>query len=144
MVQRLFCGTALEATIRRTVQWSGQCTHNRFHVVQGMTPLERVSSGSIYRGKVAVFGECVLAYMKVQNKGNPSWVKSIWLGKVATSDMHLVSTAGAGFHGGGLVLTRSIRRLTTEQKWDAGLATTLRGMLWDYPGYLGGHLGFGR
>ena len=60
------------------------------------------------------------------------------------SDTHLVTTPGAGSKGGGLVLTRSIRRLSEKDCWNKILLQNVIGHPWEYPCYLGGHLGFGR
>ena len=141
---RLKCKVGTHDAIHSWAWMHSAWIHNRYHVIQGLTPMERASGGGVYRGRIVDFGECVLAYMKVQNKGNPAWVKSVWLGKVGSSDMHLVSTMGAGKHGGGLVLTRSVRRMVESEKWVARMVQSIKGHPWDYPGYLGGHLGFGR
>ena len=109
-------------------------THNRLHVVQGLTAIERSLGGSVCRGKVARFGECVLAYMKVRNKGNPSWVKGIWLGKVNNSDMRLVTTPGAGSKGGGLVFdtpnTKAFGERLLEQNLVAECHWSPLGLSW--------------
>eukprot|EP00435_Cladocopium_sp_Y103_P035698 s4054_g9.t1 len=50
-----------------------------------------------------MFGEDILGYLAM-DKGGPRWHHGIWLGKVASGDMHVVGTAE------GVFLTRSIRR----------------------------------
>ena len=115
-------------------------THNRFHVVQGMTPLERVSSGSIYRGKVAVFGECVLAYMKVQNKGNP------FLGKEHMAGQGRHKRHASGVNGRsripwwrtGFDAVHQASHSRAKVGCRAGSDTQRHALA--LPGYLGGHL----
>ena len=52
------------------------------------------------------FGESVMAHVKVVNKGNPCWIRCIWLTRVSANDMHLLVT-----HGGELIVSCSIRRI---------------------------------
>jgi hypothetical protein len=75
---------------------------NRFVVNAGQTPYERAND-RCYSGKICMFGEDVLGYLRVE-KGGPKWQHGLWLGKVASGDMHVVGTAD------GIFLTRSIRR----------------------------------
>ena len=77
---------------------------NRFAVQHGMTPYERCT-GSQYQGRLAAFGETVLAYLKPKVKGLATWTRGVFLGKTLKSDLFIIGT------GGGLFLTRSIRRL---------------------------------
>ena len=76
--------------------------HNRFVVNGGQTAYERASDRS-YTGKIAMFAEDVLGYLRV-DKGGPRWQPGIWLGKVPSGDSHVVGTKD------GVFLTRSIRR----------------------------------
>ena len=80
--------------------------HNRFAVSQGETPYERCT-GRQYTGKLCMFGEQVMGYLKPSAKGLPSWQRGIWLGKTLMGDSHIVSTNK------GLFVTRSVRRLPT-------------------------------
>eukprot|EP00435_Cladocopium_sp_Y103_P038920 s137_g10.t1 len=76
--------------------------HNRYVVHGGQTAYERAHDRH-YSGKLAMFGEDILGYLAM-DKGGPRWRHGIWLGKVASGDMHVVGTAD------GVFLTRSIRR----------------------------------
>ena len=69
-----------------------------------MTGYER-SSGRFYSGKLAMYGETVLGYLKTSLKGLPQWRKGIWLSKTVSNDCHIIGTAS------GIFITRSIRRL---------------------------------
>ena len=75
---------------------------NRFVVNAGQTPYERAND-RCYCGKICMCGEDVLGYLRV-DKGGPKGQHGLWLGKVASGDMHVVGTAD------GIFLTRSIRR----------------------------------
>ena len=63
-------------------------------------------TGRKYCGKVAVFGERVLARVKRAN-GSDKFEPGLWLGKTDRADFHTVATAA------GLKWTRTIRRLPT-------------------------------
>ena len=69
-----------------------------------MTGYER-SSGRFYSGKLAMYGETALGYLKTSLKGLPQWRKGIWLSKTMSNDCHIIETAP------GIFVTRSIRRL---------------------------------
>ena len=109
---------------------------NRFNPQQGMTPFERLNQ-SAYTGKVVCFGETVMARVKTATKGRPAWVKSLWLGKLAISDMRIVCTSG-----GHLILTRCVRRLPESERWDASMHGCLREYSWDHPGLTAGHCAY--
>ena len=85
--------------------------HNRFAVSQGETPFERCTS-RVYSGKICMFGENIMGYIKASAKGLPSWRKGVWLGKTLMNDSHLVACQG------GLFVTRSVRRLPTPWSLD--------------------------
>ena len=53
---------------------------NRFKVRTGMTPFE-ICSGRSYNGRLVLFGERVLAYLKSEKKAKPQWQTGLWLGK---------------------------------------------------------------
>ena len=79
---------------------------NRYVVKQGTTAFER-SADRMYTGKLCMFGETVLGYIKTDRKAAPRWAKGIWLGKTLTNDTHIIA------HGSGVFVTRSVRRLPT-------------------------------
>ena len=70
------------SALHRLVVWSlvhASWVHNRFVVNQGQT-YER-SFDRPYNGKVCVFAEVVMAYVKTDKKGAPRWRKGVWLTK---------------------------------------------------------------
>ena len=81
--------------------------HNHFVVNKETTGYER-STGRLYSGKLALFGETVLGYLKTDLKGLPKWSKGVWLTKTMMNDCHVIGTAT------GIFVTRSIRRLPTS------------------------------
>ena len=81
--------------------------HNHFLVNKETTGYER-STGRLYSGKLALFGETVLGYLKTDLKGLPKWSKGVWLTKTMMNDCHVIGTAT------GIFVTRSIRRLPSS------------------------------
>ena len=98
--------------------------HNRFTVRQGQTPYELCSS-RMYSGKVALFGEAVLGFLRTTQKAAPSWTKGLWLGKALNNDAHIV-----GVPPGRVFVTRSIRRLPNP--WDMQLIADFEASSWDF------------
>ena len=101
--------------------------HNRFSVSQGETPYERCT-GKVYSGKLCMFGETVMGYLKPSAKGLPSGHRGVWLGKTFLNDAHVVSCRA------GIFVTKSVRRIPSpwvldELKgveitpWDCSFAT---------------------
>ena len=104
--------TPVFSALHPLVAWSlvhASWIHNRFVVNQGQTSYER-SFDRPYTGKVCVFAEVVMAYVKTDKKGAPRWRKGVWLTKTMNNDSHVVAV------GGSIVCTRSVRRLATQ--WD--------------------------
>ena len=77
--------------------------HNHFTVSEGLTPFERGMDRS-YTGKLAMYGEEVLGFLRTGLKAGPRWQHGVWLGKTMSGDQHIVGTAD------GVFITRSIRR----------------------------------
>ena len=77
---------------------------NRFKVSQGQTAYER-SCGRVYSGRLAQFGERVMAYLRQEKKADPKWLPAIWLGKTLSNDCHVLCDRGT------ILVSRSIRRL---------------------------------
>ena len=78
----------------------------------------------MYTGKLCMFGESVLGYIKPDRKGAPRWCKGIWLGKALTNDTHIIGYKESIF------VTRSVRRLPTAFNLeDLGDVTTSP---WEY------------
>ena len=67
--------------------------HNRFRVSQGQTAYER-ATGRSYSGRVAQYGERVMAFIKQEKKADPKWLPAIWLGKAVSNDAHIVADHG--------------------------------------------------
>jgi hypothetical protein len=88
--------------------------HNHFVVRNAMTGYER-SSGRFNSGKVALFGECVLGFLRTSLKGRAQWTHGIWLSETANNDCHIIGTAS------GIFVTRSIRRLPDTFKLEMGM-----------------------
>ena len=79
-------------------------------------------------GKICLFGETCMGYLKPSAKGLASWQRGVWLGKTQNNDAHIISCNGA------LFITRSVRRIPTPwihtelskvemTPWDCGFAT---------------------
>ena len=103
--------------------------YNRFVVTAGSTAFER-STDRMYTGKLAMFGECVLGFLKTDRKAAARWQKGIWLGKSLTNDTHIIA------QGNNVFVTRSTRRLPTPFVLE-GLGEVVA-CPWDY-GYALGH-----
>ena len=99
---------------------------NRFVVSSGSTAYERSCDRS-YSGKLAMFGEDVLGYLRTDLKAAPRWQHGIWLGKTTPGDLRIIGQAD------GVFVTRSIRRNPTpfnlerfaeleHYPWEFGLA----------------------
>ena len=69
----------------------------------GQTAYERCSD-RVYSGKLAMFGEDVLGYLRTDLKAAPRWQHGIWMGKTMSGDLHIIGTEN------GVFVTRSIRR----------------------------------
>ena len=87
-----------------------------------------------YLGKLVNFGEVVYARVKSSVKGRPRWVKIMWLGKLAVSDLHFGVSQG-GF----LISSRSVRRL--PKQYDAALLWCTYDMPWTQASFLAGQSG---
>ena len=81
----------------------------------------------MYTGKLCLFGESVLGYIKPDRKEAPRWCKGIWLGKTLTDDTHIIG------YKEGIFVTRSVRRFPnpfvleelgdiTTSPWEYGYA----------------------
>ena len=78
--------------------------HCRFAVANGETPYERCT-GKEYHGRICLFGETCMGFLKPSAKGLASWQRGVWLGKTQNNDAHIISCNG------GLFITRSVRRI---------------------------------
>ncbi|CAE7314347.1 RE1 [Symbiodinium microadriaticum] len=91
-------------------------------------------TGRPYLGKLVNFGEAVYARVKSSVKGRPRWVKIMWLGKLAVSDLHFGVSQG-GF----LISSRSVRRL--PKQYDAAFLACTYDMPWTQASFLAGQSG---
>eukprot|EP00435_Cladocopium_sp_Y103_P030053 s1683_g7.t1 len=90
-----------------------------------MTGFER-ATGRHYSGKLACFGETVLAFVRTSQKGLPQWRRGIWLSKSANNDCHIVAS------GSGLYVTRSIRRLPDAESFQLEPLGEITASPWEY------------
>ena len=98
--------------------WSWAMRHsswllNRFAVVHGSTAYELVYQ-KVYQGHMTEFAEPAFAYTQTAHKGNPKWQRVLVLGKTEAQDTYIVFTGSA------VMLTRSIRRISTDWKCHLG------------------------
>ena len=91
-------------------------------------------TGRPYLGKLVNFGEVVYARVKSSVKGRPRWVKIMWLGKLAVSDLHFGVSQG-GF----LISSRSVQRL--PKQYDAAFLSCTYDMPWTQASFLAGQSG---
>eukprot|EP00435_Cladocopium_sp_Y103_P016734 s3384_g4.t1 len=107
----------------------------RFGIKANMRTAFEDAFGNQYTGQILPFGECVLAKIpssasgrKVggrQLKGDSSWELGVFLGKVNETDEFLVGNS-KGVHS-----VRTVRRLTTQRRWNADLIQNFRGVPWN-------------
>ncbi|CAE7515466.1 unnamed protein product [Symbiodinium sp. KB8] len=98
---------------------------NRFAVTGGLTAYERTANAA-YTGRLVTYGEPVFCYVVPRRKGNPKWVKAMFLTKATTSDMYVLGTKG------GIRLSRAVRRTGQDWRLDAPLFDSVAGFPWDY------------
>ena len=98
---------------------------NRFAVAGGLTAYERTCNAA-YTGKLVAYGEPVFAQVHAKKKGDPKWLKAIFLTKTSLNDMYVVASKG------GVRVTRSVRRTGHEWKHDAALYADIKGFPWNY------------
>ena len=118
--------------------WSWALRHsswllNRFAVVHGATPYELVYH-KVYKGKMTEFAEPAFAYTHTVVKGNPRWQRVIVLGKTEAQDTYVV------FTGQSVMLTRSIRRISTDWKCHLGFFLHLNAPTWRFKAGFGGRV----
>ena len=109
-------------------QWSllhAAWLHNRFVVRHGKTAYELCTSRQ-YTGRIALFGERILGFLKLSTKGSPTWTKGIWLGKTMNNDVHIIAIPGHPQ----LFVTRSVRRLSTP--WDMEMIGGMEVCPWQF------------
>ena len=72
----------------------------------------------MYAGRLALFGESALGFLKRTTKGSPQWTRGIWLGKTMSNDVHIIAVSGSIQ----LFVTRSVRRFPKPWNMD-GIAS---------------------
>lgn len=114
------------------VRHAGWLLH-RFQVhANGMTSY-RMLKGSNYRGEIVEFEETV--WMRIPgrtgtDKLEPRWSVGIWVGKVESSDEHLIGTST------GITRTRSIMRKPEPERFDQSVYMSMVGRPWSISGGL--------
>ena len=99
--------------------------HNRFVVRHGKTAYELCTSRQ-YTGRLAMFGERALGFLKLSTKGSPTWTRGIWLGKTMNNDVHILAVPGHPQ----LFVTRSVRRLPNA--WDMQMIADMEACPWQF------------
>ena len=79
-----------------------------------------------YNGRLALFGESVLGFLKMSTKGAPQWTKGIWLGKTSSNDVHIIDVPGPPR----LFVTRSVRRF--PKPWDGEMVASMEATPWQF------------
>eukprot|EP00435_Cladocopium_sp_Y103_P042938 s2725_g12.t1 len=118
--------------------WSWAMRHacwiiNRFSPQRGVTPYELVN-GKCYAGAICQFGEPVFGFVKGANKGDARWKRMLFLGKVETQDSFLC------YDGENVVLTKSVRRISTCWKSHLAFYVAFKNASWEYKSGLGGRV----
>ena len=118
--------------------WSWALRHaswllNRFAVVNGSTPFELVYQ-KVYKGRMTEFAEPAFAYTHTALKGNPKWQPVIVLGKTESQDTYVVFTGTA------VMLTRSVRRVSTDWKCHLGFYLHFNAPTWKFKTGFGGRV----
>eukprot|EP00435_Cladocopium_sp_Y103_P023168 s2953_g5.t1 len=106
---------------------------NRYNPDKGMTSYE-VVFGKPYDDLVCEFAEPVFGFSRTHMKGTAKWFRMIFLGKVECQDSFLL------YDGSSLVLTRSVRRVSTD--WRTYMKFHLKFNLfsWQYEVGFGGRV----
>ena len=109
--------------------------HTRFARTDSPSAFELIT-GRPYQGKLVNFGEIVFGRVKSSIKGNPRWVKMMWLGKIGVSDLRVGVTSQGMF-----IATRSVRRLPEQDSFQSDFFKVLRDQPWTQSAFLSGNLG---
>ena len=97
---------------------------NRFAVRGGLTSYERCT-GNAYTGRLVAYGEPVFSEVIPRKKGNPRFVRTLFLTKT-TNDMYVVASKA------GVRVCRSVRRTGGEWSVDKALYQEVQGFPWQY------------
>ena len=110
----------------------------RFSRSQGVSPFE-LALGRPYLSKLVCFGETVFGRVRSKVKGQPRWCKGVWLGKLSSSDGHILFCAPGVF-----LSCRSIRRLPQRYSASVALFRMLRDNPYTQAAFLAGQMGQAR
>ena len=116
--------------------WSWALRHacwilNRFSTMRAVTPFE-LAYGREYTGALCEFGEPIFGYHRTAAKSSARWKRAIFLGKIDPQDSYLL------YDGSNLVLTRSVRRISTSWKGHLAFYMNFTCWSWNYkPGFGG-------
>ena len=118
--------------------WSWAMRHaawllNRFSPSQSVTPFELVYNKT-YKGKLCEFAEPVFGFTKTALKGNPKWMRMLFLGKVEGQDSFIL------YNGSHVMLSRSIRRIDSDWKEYLGFFMHFHAPTWDFKTGYGGRI----
>ena len=104
-----------DTPLKLWAQVHGAFLYNRFHVLPGVlqTPYELAYGGRKFTKALCVFGETVFGQVLRTHKGEPRWIKGLWVGMSTTSGAnHLMTTYGH-------IQSESVRRASEEQQLTA-------------------------
>ena len=77
----------------------------------GLTSYERCA-GNAYTGRLVAYGEPVSSEVILKKKGNPRFVRALFLTKTATNDMYVFASKA------GIRVCRSVRRTSGDWSVD--------------------------
>jgi hypothetical protein len=101
---------------------------NRFHVRSDGQTVYRAINGVNYTSTVVEFGETVEAKLQHDDvdraKFAQRWTTGVWLGRSSISDEHIVGTSK------GILLTRTVKRLEPDKKWQQPVLLAMKGTPW--------------
>ena len=118
--------------------WSWAFRHacwliNRFNANKGATAYELLYNKE-YAGSIYNFGEPVFGFGKVSGEGTAKWTRMIFLGKSDPKDTCIF------YNGSGLVITRSIRRISIVWRRRLPFYMNFKGWSWQYKTGVGGRV----
>ena len=65
--------------------------HHHFTVKSATTAYERACERFL-SGKIAMFGEAVMGFLRTSLKGLSQWTRGVWLSKAISNDSHIIGT----------------------------------------------------
>ena len=102
--------------------------YNRFSVTpKGATSYE-VVFGRPFKGHLVPLGELVIFHKASKHRGDLQWLRGVYLGVHERNGAHILGTPD------GVYESRSIRRLPSEEQWNAEMVLGMKGLPWSYMG----------